>query len=177
MQELAKRIALLRLLLADIEGKQAQLSEMEHQYRGQLNRIVEFVVYREGDVGNALSLMSEVQDKLNEVIQTEAHLQTIRARANTELEVLVLTKRVSEARSQLAQLEEQQHELAERLESMTGSRTEQSSASAGDTASDVEEIRGIYLQVESEIARLHTLITDASDRAARTVQERDKAKG
>ena len=41
MQELDKRIGLLRLLLADLHRKQAQLSEMQNQYRSQLARIVE----------------------------------------------------------------------------------------------------------------------------------------
>ena len=36
---------------------------MEEQYRAQLARIVDFVVYREGDVANALSLMAEVQSR------------------------------------------------------------------------------------------------------------------
>jgi len=44
MQELEKRIALLRLLLADIGSKLSQLSNMEGQYRDQLARIVDFVV-------------------------------------------------------------------------------------------------------------------------------------
>jgi len=76
---------------------------MENQYRSQLASVVEFVVYREGDVGNALSLMAEVQAKLNEVLSSSNHLEMIAARANTELEVLLLTKRVAEARSQLAE--------------------------------------------------------------------------
>ena len=63
MQELDKRIGMLRIMLADVEGKRVQLADMEKQYHAQLSRIVEFVVYREGDVGNALSLMSEVQLK------------------------------------------------------------------------------------------------------------------
>ena len=42
MQELEMRIAQLRILLADIEGKQVQLAEIESQYRTQLTRVVEF---------------------------------------------------------------------------------------------------------------------------------------
>ena len=38
----------------------------------------------------------------------------------------------------------------------------------------MEDIRSIYDEVESEIARLHNLITDASERAARTVQAKEK---
>src|SRR4051794_31734857 len=104
MQEIEKRIGLLQLLLADVEGKQAHLSDMAGQYKAQLSRVVDFVVLREGDVSNALSLMDDVQGKLAEVEQTAEHLRMIEQRARVELDVLVLTKRVTEARSQLAEL-------------------------------------------------------------------------
>src|SRR3712207_3080402 len=115
MQELDKRIGLLRLLIADVEAKQAQVSQMGNQYRMQLTHIIEFVVYREGDVGNALSLMAEVQGKLDEVLQTGSHLEMLASKARMELEVLVLTKGVAEARSQLVNLEERQKELSSRM--------------------------------------------------------------
>ncbi len=172
MQELGKRIGMLRLLLADIQAKQEQLAEMEAQYRSQLARIVDFVVYRDGDVSNALSLMSEVQSKLDEVMQTASHLGQIAEKANLELEVLVLTKRVSEARSQLVELENRQKELSSRLTYM----------SHGDA--DVEDIHDIQprqrehirtindevTEVALEIERLNQLITEASERAALTIQ-------
>jgi hypothetical protein len=173
MQELEKRISHLRILLADIQGKRAQLTEMESQYSAQLTRIVEFVVYREGDVGNALSLMTEVQAKLDEVVQTTAHLGMVENKANMELEVLLLTKRVAEARSQLGGLLERQQELAARLSALSD-RVEEEGAmpTLEEEVAQIEEIRVIYNEVEGEIARLHSLITDASDRAARTVQEK-----
>src|SRR2546421_2664295 len=144
MQELEKRIGLLRLLLADINNKQARLSEMESQYRSQLASVVEFVVYREGDVGNALSLMAEVQAKLNEVLSSSSHLEMIAARANTELEVLLLTKRVAEARSQLAELEERQQTLTARLtQQLTGPDMPGETPSAAESEGHVEDIRAI----------------------------------
>src|SRR5438132_6940237 len=155
MQELDKRIGLLRLLLADVQGKQGQLAEMETQYRAQLARIVEFVVYREGDVGNALALMSEVQAKLDEVVQTVAHLGMISSKATLELEALVLTRRVAEARSQLAKLEERQQELSAKLAHMEAGV--ETSSRVGEENTDVAEIRAIYDEVEGEITRLHSL--------------------
>lgn len=172
MQELEKRIGLLRLMLADIVAKKAQLSEMEKQYRAQLSRIVEFVVYREGDVANALSLMSEVDGKLGEVLSTEAHLQMIESRASTELDVLVLTKRISDARSQLAHLEERQKELGSRLMNYTGSEPDNAPTEPVEPEQipDIGALNEEVAQVTEEIARLNQLITDASARAARSVQ-------
>jgi hypothetical protein len=177
MPELEKRIGLLRIMLADIGNKQVKLSEMENQYRSQLASVVEFVVYREGDVGNALSLMSEVQAKLNEVLSTSGHLEMIAGRANTELEVLLLTKRVAEARSQLAELEERQQTLTVRLtQQLTGSELGTESPGTPEDAGNVEDIRAIYDEIEREITRLHKLITEASERAARTIQPRTRDK-
>jgi DNA repair exonuclease SbcCD ATPase subunit len=162
---------MLRLLLADVQAKQEQLKEIEGQYRSQLARIVDFVVYRDGDVSNALSLMAEVQGKLDEVMQTAAHLGLIADKANLELEVLVLTKRVSEARSQLAELETRQKELSARLAYM--SEGAPSKADVHDIQpSQREHIRTIdeeVTEVASEIERLNQLITEASERAALTI--------
>src|SRR5438445_13001405 len=101
MLELEKRIGLLRLLLADIEGKQERVLEMEGQYRAQQAKVVEFVVYRDGDVGNALNVMSEIQAKLDEVVQTSNHLDMIARRADSELEVVFIVQRGAEACYQL----------------------------------------------------------------------------
>ena len=177
MQELEKRIGLLRLLLADVEGKHAQLSEMEKQYRSQLTRIVEFVVYREGDVANALSLMAEVQGKLEEVLQTASHLAMIASKAELELEVLRLTKGVAQARSQLAELEERQKELSEKLQRVAGIGDEDPSLDL--EAVQMEDIRHLneeVAEVAQEITRLNNLITEASERAARTIQSASHAR-
>jgi hypothetical protein len=172
MQELAKRIALLRLLLADIEGKQSQVVEMERQYRAQLTRIVEFVVYREGDVANALSLMTEVQGKLDEALQTAGHLAMLSDRATLELEALLLTKRVAEARSQLAELEDRQRELSEQITGLTGGDEDSkyNMELRPDQMADIRSINEEVAEVAEEIARLHNLITEASERAVRTIQ-------
>jgi hypothetical protein len=163
----------LRLLLADIESKRAQLAEMEKQYRNQVSRIVEFVVHREGDVANALSLMSEVQGKLDEVLQTAGHLEMIESKAYVELEVLVLTKRVADARSQLAELEERQKELSARLAPISGTDADNAHTPNLDL-DQMEDIRSIndeVAEVAEGIARLNTLITEASERAARTIHK------
>jgi DNA repair exonuclease SbcCD ATPase subunit len=161
VHELEKRIAQLRLLLA----------EMEKQYRAQLASIVEYVVYREGDLSNALSLMNEVEGKLAEVLKTGEHLQLISGRTAAELEVLVLTKRVAEARAQLELLQDRQQELAGRLEVLRrGSGG--TAAATGVNPDPADEIKAIHDEVDREIKRLNTLITEASDRAARSVQNR-----
>src|SRR5436305_3030875 len=171
MQELEKRIGLLRLLLADVQGKQAQVTDMEEQYKAQLSRIVDFVVYREGDVANALSLMADLQGKQDEVAQTSGHLKMVEERARAELDVLDLTKRVAEARSQLVELEGRQQELAQRLSHLPTSEVEPAEATGFEGRfDDMNHIQDEVAEVAKQIARLNSLITEASDRAARTIQ-------
>lgn len=169
MQELEKRIALLRLLLASIEGKRDQLSVMESQYKSQLTRIVEFTVYREGDVANALSLMAEVQGKLDEVLHSASHLKMIDDKASTELEVLLLTKRVSDARAQLAGLEARRQELSDKLSHLPDQHGPPAAVGTEPTG-DIRHITEEVDNIAHEITRLNNLIIDASERAARTIQ-------
>lgn len=173
MQELDKRLGLLRLLLADIRGKQGQLAEMEGQYRAQLSRIVEFVVYREGDVANALSLMAEVQSKLDEVERSVVHLAMIYKGALAELNVLTVTKQVADARTQLAELEQRQRDLASRLEHLSG-QLDQAGADVERPIEDVRVVQSEVADVQGEIARLNDLITEASEQAARMIQAATK---
>lgn len=171
MQELDKRLGLLRLLLADIRGKQGQLAEIDGQYRAQLSRIVDFVVYREGDVANALSLMSDVQSKLDEVSRTGTHLAMIEQRAVAELDVLTLTKTVAEAKSQIAELEKRRRELSDALTALSG---EMSGSDVERPVADVVAVQSEVSSVQVEIARLNDLISDASEQAARMIQSARK---
>ena len=175
MQELDKRIGLLRLLLADLHAKQAQLSEMEQQYHAQLNRIVEFVVYREGDAASALSLMAEVQTKLDEVLVTSSHMKMIVAKAQVELDVLALTKSVAEARSQLADLEQRQRELSERLQPLGPAQDGREPKADPASVDEIRRLRDEVAAVSDEIIRLNSLINEASEQAARTIQAPNRA--
>ena len=67
MQEIDKRIGLLRLLLADVDGRIQQQQEISGQYRVQIARIVDAVVRQAGDVGQALTAMAEVEERLAQI--------------------------------------------------------------------------------------------------------------
>jgi hypothetical protein len=175
VQELDKRIGLLRLLRADLHAKQSQLEDMERQYQGQLQRIVDFVVYREGDAASALSLMAEVQAKLDEVVMSAGHLRLILEKAQAELDVLSLTKSVADARSRLAELERRQRELSERLQPIGQFGDEKAEPAEATAVDEIARMRDEVAVVSDEISRLTHLINDASEQAARTIQSRPGA--
>ena len=91
--------------------QQALVSE----YRAQIARIVEATVRQAGDVGQALSAMAEVDERLAGVEAAGRRLAQLRQRASRELEALLLTKRVAEARTQLEALEGRREALAQQL--------------------------------------------------------------
>ena len=177
MQELDKRIGLLRLLLADVDAREQQRASLSKQYRVQMQRVVEATVGQAGDVGAALAAMQEVEERLNEVERMGRHLGLVRARAATELEALLLTRRVAEAQAQLAELETRQHALAEQLAELRPAQAVAAGETGGSEGPPApalmsEEEAALHTlneEVQRDIARLHRLILDASERAARTI--------
>src|SRR5690349_13326697 len=171
MNEIDKRIGLLRLLLADIDGRMAQKDESISQYRTQLTRIVEATVAHAGDVGQALTAMAEVEERLAGAEVGRRHLTQLRQRAARELEALLLTRRVAEAQAQLAELEGQRQELVQQLAALDPAPTAPATGEAPVSADSAEAaaLRALNEHVSSEIAKLQRLISEASQRAARSV--------
>ena len=95
----------------------------------------------------------------------------VHERAALELDALTLTKRVAEARSQLAELEARQQELVERLSHLPSGEVAVNEATGFE--GQIDDIRVIHDEVDDvarQISRLNSLITEASERAARTIQ-------
>ncbi|HMA32843.1 MAG TPA: hypothetical protein VKY74_00075 [Chloroflexia bacterium] len=172
MPEIDKRIGLMRLLLADIDGRKEQQETITREYRAQMSRIVEATVGQTGDVGPALTAMAEVEERLAQVEITGRHLSQLRQRASRDLEALLLTKRVAEAQAQLEELEGRRQALAQQLAALGQGPAPAVAPAAEVTTPDGAEahaLRALNDQVSSEIARLHRLISEASQRAARSI--------
>jgi len=92
MQEMDRRVALLRLLLADITAREGQAREAHEQLHGQLTRIVDFTVRQNAGVGHALSAMEEVEERLAQQEAMLRHLALLRVRAQGELQALLVTR-------------------------------------------------------------------------------------
>ena len=147
MQTLDVMIARLRLMLADIAAKEAQLEGLCRQYREQRRKVVGYTLYSETSLDSSLNLMDDVADRLRDTEQTLHHLAMIKEKAQSELESLQLTKGVEQAKVQLAELER---------------RSADAEAAAGAPP----------IEIESEIRRLRSLINEASERAARSIGRR-----
>ena len=103
MQEMSKTIARLRLLLASIKGKEEELSSTRRQFQRQLEGAPNFAI-QGNPLDATLSIMSEIQERLDDADVMREHIEAIRARAEAELEALELTNKIEQAKSDLATL-------------------------------------------------------------------------
>jgi len=184
MRELDRRIATLRLRLAEIRSRQEQLNATVKQYRLQLERIAEFAVYENADLDSALSMAEEVDSRLAQTEGALHHLDAIRTRAQEELDALLLTKGIDAARSELSQLESCRHALDEEMAALDRADLAIDAASLQERRAELESLRA---QIDSEMVRLRRTISEASDAAARAVSahsrgskgrsEEEKARG
>jgi chromosome segregation ATPase len=147
VQTLDVMIARLRLMLADIAAKEAQLEGLRHQYREQRDKVVGYCLYSESRLESSLSLMNDIAERLRQTEQSIEHLGMIRRKAQAELESLLLTRRVDQAKAELANLQR---------------RVAESEQAAESTPAEIQE----------EIRRLQALINEASDLAARSIEHR-----
>ena len=161
MQEMDRRVALLRLMLADITDRERQAGDAVRMLRGQLNRIVEFAVQRNSGVSNALAAMAETEEQLAQQETTLRHLGMLRKRAQSEIEALLVTRGVADARVRLAELEARRASLLERLTAPPDDPPE----AIGGAASASSELA----EIDAEITGLKAQIEAASDAAARAL--------
>jgi hypothetical protein len=139
-------IARLRLLLADVSARERGLEEQRRVAREQQNKLVTFSMYGDSSLDSVLAMLADVQERLTHIESTSHSLAAIRKRAEFELESLQLTKGIEEAKVLLLELQARQ-------------------AAPFDPADALSPA-----EIQAEIARLQTLINEASERAAQNIE-------
>ena len=104
MVQLRQATASLRLVLADLMGKEDQLETMIRQFRTQLDRLPRQAIYGRTTLDLALSAMAEIQERLDHAQLTRQHLLAIVQKATDELRALELTQQIEEAKCALEEL-------------------------------------------------------------------------
>ena len=143
-------IARLRLLLADITARDASVASQLQTFREQREKLITFSLYGDTTLDSALSMLVDVEERSAHGEAIQRALQSVRHRAEAELESLQLTKGIEEAKALVSQLQARQAEAAD--------------AQGGLSAE----------QIQSEIARLQALIQEASERAAKSIELRTR---
>ena len=105
ISQLEQAMATLRLGLAEMRNKEDQLDALISQFQTQLRRLPRRVVYGEASLDLSLAAMGEIEERLDDAVANRRRLQAIKDTATQELEALQLLKRVDEARTQLATLQ------------------------------------------------------------------------
>ena len=140
-------IARLRLLLADLSARESAQRNQRLTFLDQREKVLQFSLYGDGTLDNAMAMLADVEERVEQTEATLRSLTMVRERAERELEQLQITKGIEEARRLLNQLQARQ--------------------AAGE---DAEPLTGDEMQ--AEIARLQLMIHEASERAARTIEPR-----
>jgi hypothetical protein len=154
MQEMDRRVGMLRLLLADIGDRERRAGDALRQLRSQRARIVDFTVQFNGGVANALTALREVEEQITLQDMMVQHLALLRQRARSELDALLVTRSVADAHVRLAALEQRRDELA-----------------AAPPAEAETTPQAELADIEAEIAELRAAINSASEAAARALTE------
>src|SRR5690349_12282627 len=139
-------IARLRLLLADVTSRERGLEDQRRVLREQHNKLVTFSMYGDSSLDSVLTMLADVQERLDGLDATAQSLGAIRKRAEYELESLQLTKGIEEAKALLQDLQARQA----------------APVGSSDALSPAE--------IQAEIARLQSLINEASERAAQNIE-------
>ena len=104
MPQMQQAISRLRLLLASVRAKEDELDALVRQFRRQLERAPRYAIQGGNPLEVTLNLMGEIQERLDVAERQRGHLAAIRRQAETELEALNITERISKAKEELSQL-------------------------------------------------------------------------
>ncbi len=104
VSQLEQAMANLRIGLAEMENKEAQLDAQISQFRQQLRRVPRQAMYGQASLDTSLAAMGEIEERLVDAEAVRRRLLQIKASASQELEALIVLKQVDEARTKLAGL-------------------------------------------------------------------------
>lgn len=94
------------MVLASIKGKEEELNALVRQFQRQLARAPNYAIHGDSSLESALSVMAEIQERLDAAEQRRQHLVAIKKRAQDELQALDLTGKIEQAKIDLASLKE-----------------------------------------------------------------------
>ena len=104
VSQLEKAMANLRIGLAEMENKEAQLDAQISQFRQQLRRVPRQAMYGQASLDASLAAMGEIEERLADAEGVRRRLLQIKASAQQELDALIVLKQVDEAKTKLTAL-------------------------------------------------------------------------
>ncbi len=164
MRELDKRIATLRFRLAEIRAREDQAKLQQRQFKNQQERITDFAIYENGDLEATLSMAEEVDSRLAQVERTLRYLAAIRTKGQEELDALLLTRSIEEAKAALTTLQAKHRQLGEEL-----AQLDRAAETGSIQVERREELQAQRTEAEAGMKRLRESIGEASEAAARAV--------
>lgn len=140
MPEMQKAISNLRILLASLQGKEDELATLKRQFERQLNRAPGYAIHGGNSLESTLSIMEEIRERLDATGRTISNLMAIKKRAQEELQALLLTDKIEQAKTELAYLREQGGASKARIDELTKFIDDASAWAGQAITGDVEDI-------------------------------------
>lgn len=104
MRELDKTIAKIKLILADLAAREANLESLRGQLQTQLSRLPRLALYGNSEPESVLSMMADVESRLAEIAGDLRRIESLKRTAEEELETLEITRRIDQQRERLSSL-------------------------------------------------------------------------
>jgi hypothetical protein len=90
--------------VASIKGKEDEMDGLVRQFKRQLERAPRHAIHGGNPLETTLSIMGEIQERLDAAVTARSHLDMIKRQAENEMEALNITGRVNDVKKELAQL-------------------------------------------------------------------------
>jgi len=137
--EMQKAISNLRMLLAEVKGKEGEFEALIRQFKRQLERAPRHTIHGGNPVETSLNMMGEIQERLDKVETMQKHLRAMKRQAENELQALSITEKVEEAKRELASMRSSQasgEEVGQGKISQLEHFIEEASARAGEAITE-----------------------------------------
>lgn len=163
MRKIDATLARIRLLLSEVDQREAQTRAMREQFAAQRARVLQASLYGEVDLATILGMLDDIDRKLDDLQRGANQLELVRQRAEQEYRSLSLTRQAEDAKAEMVILSRRLAEVSAEINGLIPGESEASP--------DLETLRSEQERLNREIKRLREIISEASDLAARTFEE------
>lgn len=163
MRKIDATLARIRLLLSEVEQREAQTRAMREQFVAQRARVLQASLYGEVDLTTILAMLDDIGRKLDDLQRGAGLLGLVRQRAEQEYRSLTLTRQAEDAKAEIVVLDQRLADVSAEVDSLSSTEDEPSPHRAA-LLSEQERLN-------RDIERLRAVVAEASDLAARTFEE------
>lgn len=163
MRKIDATLARIRLLLSEVEQREAQTRARREQFVAQRARVLQASLYGEVDLTTILAMLDDIERKLDDLQRGASLLGLVRQRAEQEYRSLSLTRQAEDAKAEIVVLNRRLVDVSAEINGVA--------SEPGGASPNLAALRSEQERLNREIKRLWEIISEVSDLAARTFEE------